>query len=271
MIEDMRNHKLLTREEEVILFKRLEQDKNDRRAVDEVILCNIRLVYNIARHKQNRGLELDDLISEGIMGLFIAINKFEYWRGYKFSTYATNWVRQCINRAIAQQASIIRVPVHVSERIVRIRPVINELMVLNGYEPDMNELADRLEMDVKPIKEAIEAMRLNDDIKSLDYVNTKLGEDIDGYSSVASEDESTEDQATGGELRKRIEIILETLPYREARIIELRYGLKDGQCYTLEEIGSKFGLTRERIRQIEARALARLKHPKRSRRLKEFA
>ncbi len=290
-LREMARVPLLSNEEEVSLARRIEEGREaqqllqnnghdlDQRlylsdiindgleARDHLIRANTRLVVSIAKKYMGRGVPFLDLIQEGNLGLMKAVEKFEYQRGYRFSTYATWWIRQTITRAIADQGRTIRVPVHMSDRIRRLYRRAQEIEQERGVRPSPEELAE--EMGVEPRKVQW-MMRVSWQPLSLER---PVGEEEDSELSSFIEDEQTPtptDTAYHDMLRDKLEEVLTTLTPREVRILRMRFGLHNGESYTLEEVGRKFGLTRERIRQIEGQALRRLRHPSRSRDLRDY-
>jgi RNA polymerase primary sigma factor len=241
------------------------QDGHDAR--DHLIKANTRLVVSIAKKYMNRGVPFLDLIQEGNLGLMKAVQKFDYKRGYRFSTYATWWIRQTITRAIADQGRTIRVPVHMSDRIRKLYRVIRDLEQKHGRKPAVEEIAEVMELEPRKVQWML---RVSWQPLSLEQ---PVGEDEDSElgNFIENDQMPTPAQAAYHNLlEEKIEEILDTLTEREAKILRLRFGLANGRSYTLEEVGQKFGLTRERIRQIEGRALRRLRHPRRSRQLKDY-
>ena len=256
---------LLTPERESELAERI--SLGDKQAKDELIEANLRLVVSIAKRHVGKGMYFLDLIQEGNLGLIKAVEKFDYSKGYKFSTYATWWIRQAITRAIADQARTIRIPVHMVETIHKVSRTTRQLLQELGREPTTQEIADSLGMTAEKVREI---MKIAQDPVSLE---TPIGEEEDSHLGDFVEDNDSpapSDSASYSLLREQLCNVLHTLTPREEQVIKLRFGLEDGRPRTLEEVGKKFEITRERIRQIEAKALRKLRHPSRSKTLKDY-
>jgi len=266
-LKDIGRFPLLSLEEEIELAKRMSEGDED--AKQQLSQANLRLVVSIAKKYVGRGMQFLDLIQEGNLGLMKAVEKFDYTRGYKFSTYATWWIRQAITRAIADQARTIRIPVHMVETIHKQARVTRMLLQELGREPTPEEIANEMGNGMTPAR-VIEIQKIAQDPVSLE---TPVGEEDDSHLGDFIQDENAKspgDIVTSTMLREQLASVLSTLSPREQEVLILRYGLEDGKPRTLEDVGKVFNVTRERIRQIEAKALRKLRHPSRSRRLKDY-
>lgn len=256
---------LLSPDEEIILATKMSDGNIEaRKRLSE---ANLRLVVSIAKRYVGRGMQFLDLIQEGNLGLIKAVEKFDYTKGFKFSTYATWWIRQAITRAIADQARTIRIPVHMVETINKVKKVSSQLLHKNGHEPSAEEVAAELDMPLDKVREII---RVAQEPVSLE---TPIGEEEDSHlGDFIPDDEALapDDAASHILLKEQLSGVLSTLTEREEKVLRLRFGLEDGRSRTLEEVGKEFNVTRERIRQIEAKALRKLRHPSRSKKLKDF-
>lgn len=264
-LKDIGKVPLLQPEEETELAKRMmDGDENAKKLLSE---ANLRLVVSIAKRYMGRGMQFLDLIQEGNLGLIKAVEKFDYRKGYKFSTYATWWIRQSITRAIADQARTIRIPVHMVETMNRVNRTSRRLLQEYGREPTPEEIAEAMNL---PVERVLEISKISQEPVSLE---TPIGEEEDSHLGDFIQDDNVPvpaDAAAFTLLKEQLEEVLGTLTEREQKVLTLRFGLEDGRARTLEEVGKEFNVTRERIRQIEAKALRKLRHPSRSRKLKDY-
>lgn len=264
-LKDIGRVPLLSGDDEIELARKMQEGDED--AKQKLSEANLRLVVSIAKRYVGRGMLFLDLIQEGNLGLMKAVEKFDYQKGFKFSTYATWWIRQSITRAIADQARTIRIPVHMVETINKLTRVSRMLLQENGREPTPEEIAKAMEIEVSKVREI---QKIAQDPVSLE---TPIGEEEDSHLGDFIEDDKTQtpgDSVAGILLKEQLLSVLDTLTPREEKVLRLRYGIDDGKPRTLEEVGKEFNVTRERIRQIEAKALRKLRHPSRSRKLKDF-
>ena len=264
-LKEIGSFPLLSLDEEIELAERIQ--KGDSRAKKRLAEANLRLVVSIAKRYVGRGMLFLDLIQEGNLGLIKAVEKFDHTKGFKFSTYATWWIRQAITRAIADQARTIRIPVHMVETINKVKKVQSQLLHKNGQEPSVEDLAAELDMPQDKVREILKVAQEPISLESPigEEEDSHLGDFIPDYDAPVPEE-----AATHTLLREQLNEVLATLTPREAKVLSLRFGIEDGRPRTLEEVGKEFNVTRERIRQIEAKALRKLRHPSRNKKLKDF-
>jgi len=264
-LKQMAQVPLLTREQEVEIFKRIEN--GDSNAESEIVEANLRLVVSIAKKYINRGVSFLDLIQEGNMGLMKAVEKFEYRRGYKFSTYATWWIRQGITRSVANQSRTVRIPIHMISTISKVIRIQKQLVQEYGREATPAEIAEEINLPMDRVRDVLKMAQQPISLHSPigDSGNASFGDLIEDKSA-----ENPMEEASSSVLKEKISEVLGTLTDREREVLEQRFGLKDGYSRTLEDVGSQFGLTRERIRQIEAKALRKMRHPSRKKKLEDF-
>ena len=264
-LKEIGSFPLLSLDEEITLAERILQ--NDEYAKKKLAEANLRLVVSIAKRYVGRGMLFLDLIQEGNLGLIKAVEKFDHTKGFKFSTYATWWIRQAITRAIADQARTIRIPVHMVETINKVKKVQSQLLHKNGQEPSVEDLAEELDMPQEKVREILKVAQEPISLES------PIGEEEDSHLGDFIPDSDApipEEAATHALLKEQLGEVLATLTPREAKVLSLRFGIEDGRPRTLEEVGKEFNVTRERIRQIEAKALRKLRHPSRNKKLKDF-
>ena len=264
-LKQMAQVPLLTREQEVKIFKRIES--GDSNAESEIVEANLRLVVSIAKKYINRGVSFLDLIQEGNMGLMKAVERFEYRRGYKFSTYATWWIRQGITRSVANQSRTVRIPIHMISTISKVIRIQKQLVQEYGREATPAEIAEEINLPIERVRDLLKMSQQPISLHSPigDSGNSSFGDLIEDKSA-----ENPMEEASSSVLKDKISEVLGTLTEREREVLEQRFGLKNGYSRTLEDVGSQFGLTRERIRQIEAKALRKMRHPSRKRKLEDF-
>ena len=264
-LKQMAQVPLLTREQEVKIFKRIES--GDSNAESEIVEANLRLVVSIAKKYINRGVSFLDLIQEGNMGLMKAVERFEYRRGYKFSTYATWWIRQGITRSVANQSRTVRIPIHMISTISKVIRIQKQLVQEYGREATPAEIAEEINLPIERVRDLLKMSQQPISLHSPigDSGNSSFGDLIEDKSA-----ENPMEEASSSVLKDKISEVLGTLTEREREVLEQRFGLKNGYSRTLEDVGSQFGLTRERIRQIEAKALRKMRHPSRKTKLEDF-